>query len=60
VGLSLDVVYDITIFVIRGDKTGRAFPVKAKGDSQERGNVGVIGDRHKPAFTREDLIEDDK
>jgi hypothetical protein len=60
VGLCLEVFYDIAVFVEGGDKTGRALPVKVKRDSQKRGDVGVFGDRPKPAFTREALIEDDK
>jgi hypothetical protein len=60
VGLFLDVLYNIAIFVIRGDKTRCAFSVKAERDSQERGDVGVFRDRPKPAFTRETLIEDNK
>ena len=59
-GLHLDVLYNIAVFVKWGDKAGRAWLVKVERDSQERGDVGVFGNRPKPSFTRKTLIEDDE
>ena len=59
-GLHREVTYDVAIFVIWGNKTWRALPVEIKRDSQEGRDVGVTGDRRKPPFPRETLIEDDQ
>ena len=55
----LDIAGDVAISVERGDKTGRALLVEIKRDTQERGNVGVIGAIPYTAFTQEPLIGDD-
>ena len=56
--MSHDIMHEISISVIRGDKTGRgcAVSIEVKRDSQERRDVRVSGSMPENSFAKETLI----
>ena len=56
--MSHDIMHEVSISVIRADKTGRgcAVSIEVKRDSQERRDVRVSGSKPKNGLAKKTLI----